>query len=94
MQWKTLAVDLDGTLMRSDILIETGFAYLKANPLRFYRPLIWFARGGKAHLKAQLAGATHVDVATLPYDSKVIEWLKRERGGGRPLVLAPPIHAP
>ena len=30
MQWKTLAVDLDGTLIRSDMLIETGFAFLKA----------------------------------------------------------------
>jgi protoporphyrinogen oxidase len=73
MQWKTLAVDLDGTLIRSDMLIETGFAYLKANPLCFYRPLVWIAQGGKAHLKAKLAAATHVDVATLPYDPKVIE---------------------
>ncbi|MBB4517805.1 UbiA family prenyltransferase [Paraburkholderia fungorum] len=88
MQWKTLAVDLDGTLIRSDMLIETGFAYLKANPLRFYRPLVWIAKGGKAHLKAKLAAATHVDVATLPYDPKVIEWLKRERAAGRSLVLA------
>ncbi|WP_144108561.1 UbiA family prenyltransferase [Paraburkholderia sp. BCC1886] len=88
MQWKTLAVDLDGTLIRSDMLIETGFAYLKAKPLRFYRPILWLARGGKAHLKAKLAEATHVDVATLPYDATVVEWLKRERAAGRPLVLA------
>lgn len=88
MQWKTLAVDLDGTLIRSDILVETGFAYVKANPLSFYRPLIWFARGGKAHLKSNLARATHVDITTLPYDTKVIEWLKRERAAGRPMVLA------
>jgi 4-hydroxybenzoate polyprenyltransferase/phosphoserine phosphatase len=88
MQWKTLAVDLDGTLIRSDILIETGFAYLKGNPLRFYRPFVWFAQGGKAHLKAKLAEATHIDVTTLPYDPKVIEWLKHERAAGRPMVLA------
>jgi 4-hydroxybenzoate polyprenyltransferase/phosphoserine phosphatase len=93
MQWKTLAVDLDGTLIRSDILIECGFAYLKANPLRFYRPLIWFAAGGKAHLKAKLAESTRVDVATLPYDPTVIEWLKGERAAGRPLVLATASHA-
>lgn len=88
MQWKTLAVDLDGTLIRSDMLIESAFAFLKANPLRFYRPLMWLARGGKAHLKSKLAEVTHVDVTTLPYDPKVIEWLTRERAAGRTLVLA------
>ena len=36
MQWKTLAVDLDGTLIRSDMLIETGFTlvqWLMVGPL-------------------------------------------------------------
>lgn len=88
MQCKTLAVDLDGTLIQSDMLVESGFAYIKKHPHRFYRPLMWLARGGKAHLKSKLAESINVDVASLPYNGEVIAWLKRERASGRSLVLA------
>ncbi|ANB75658.1 hypothetical protein AYM40_25295 [Paraburkholderia phytofirmans OLGA172] len=87
-----LVVDLDGTLIRSDILIESGLAYLKAMPHRFYEPLLWLTRGGKSVLKARLADATNVDVTVLPYDATVLEWLKAERDAGRSLVLATASH--
>ncbi|AOJ02734.1 hypothetical protein WS70_13605 [Burkholderia mayonis] len=92
MRSRPLVVDLDGTLIRSDILIESGFAYLKAAPHRFYRPLLWFARGGKPELKAKLADLTDVDVSVLPYDGSVVKWLESEREGGRSLVLATASH--
>lgn len=89
---KPLVVDLDGTLIRSDILIESGFAFLKAMPHRFLEPPLWLSRGGKAHLKARLAEETDIDVSVLPYDAIVIEWLKAERQAGRRLVLATASH--
>ncbi|WP_321840489.1 UbiA family prenyltransferase [Paraburkholderia bannensis] len=92
MRSRPLVVDLDGTLIRSDVLIESGFAYLKSAPLHFYRPLMWLARGGKPALKAGLAECTNVDVTVLPYDPKVLEWLKEERESGRQLVLATASH--
>jgi 4-hydroxybenzoate polyprenyltransferase len=92
MSSKPLVVDLDGTLIRSDILIESGFAYLKATPHRFYEPLVWLARGGKPGLKAGFAEATNVDVSVLPYDPAVLEWLKEERNAGRSLALATASH--
>ncbi|CAN7433293.1 UbiA family prenyltransferase [Paraburkholderia hospita] len=92
MRSKPLVVDLDGTLIRSDVLIESGFAFLKAAPHRFYEPLIWLAQKGKAGLKARLADRTNVDVSVLPYDEKVLEWLKSERESGRSLVLATATH--
>lgn len=92
MRSKPLVIDLDGTLIRSDVLIESGFAYLKAAPHRFYKPLLWLAREGKPGLKSRLADATNVDVAVLPYDAKVLEWLKAERESGRPLILATASH--
>jgi hypothetical protein len=52
MRCRPLVADLDGALIRSDVLIESGFAYLKATPHRFYEPLLCLARGGKAGLKA------------------------------------------
>jgi 4-hydroxybenzoate polyprenyltransferase len=92
MSSRPLVVDLDGTLIRSDVLIESGFAYLKSAPLRFYQPLVWLARGGKPALKAGLAENTNVDVTVLPYDPQVLDWLREEREAGRPLVLATASH--
>ena len=92
MRSKPIVVDLDGTLIRSDLLVESGFAFLKCAPHRFYEPLMWLARGGKAALKAKLAESTDVDVAVLPYDNHLIEWLRAERAAGRTLVLATASH--
>jgi 4-hydroxybenzoate polyprenyltransferase/phosphoserine phosphatase len=88
MKNKPLVVDLDGTLIRSDLLIESWFAHLTSAPHRFYRPFLWLMRGGKAMLKTRLAESTNLDVSVLPYDSAVLEWLEDERQTGRPLVLA------
>jgi 4-hydroxybenzoate polyprenyltransferase len=92
MNSRPLVVDLDGTLIRSDILIESGFAYLTSAPHRFYRPLLWLTRGGKPALKAGLAETTNVDVSVLPYDPAVLSWLEEERKTGRTLVLATASH--
>lgn len=92
MRSRPLVVDLDGTLIRTDVLIESGFAYLKSAPHRFYRPLMWLAQGGKPALKAGLAENTSVDVTALPYDPAVLAWLKEERNTGRPLLLATASH--
>ncbi|EEA00963.1 UbiA prenyltransferase [Burkholderia sp. H160] len=92
MSSKPLVVDLDGTLIRSDVLIECGFAFTRSAPHRFYEPLLWLLREGKAGLKARLAEVTDIDVTVLPYDATVIEWLKEERATGRSLVLATASH--
>lgn len=89
---RPLVVDLDGTLIRSDVLVESGFAFLKSAPFSFYKPLLWLARGGKPALKAQLAEHADVDVTVLPYDAAVLDWLKAEREAGRQLVLATATH--
>jgi len=73
-------------------MIESGFSYLKSAPLRFYRPLMWLVRGGWSALKAGLAENTNIDIAVLPYDQAVLNWLKKEREAGRPLILATGCH--
>ncbi|MCA8336443.1 UbiA family prenyltransferase [Burkholderia multivorans] len=89
---RPLVVDLDGTLLRSDVLIESGFRYLKSSPHHFLVPLAWLARGGKPRLKAQLAAETELDVSVLPFDQQIVEWLKEERANGRTIVLATASH--
>jgi 4-hydroxybenzoate polyprenyltransferase/phosphoserine phosphatase len=80
-------VDLDGTLVRTDMLFETLVAALRRNPLVALALPFWLARG-RAHLKRQLALRGALDPATLPYDEAVLEFLRREHAAGRRLVLA------
>lgn len=89
---RPLVVDLDGTLLRSDVLIECVWAFLKSSPLRCWQLLVWLLRGGKAGLKARLAAATDLDVTGLPYDASLLEQLAAERAAGRALVLATATH--
>ncbi|MES2817389.1 MAG: UbiA family prenyltransferase [Pseudomonadota bacterium] len=82
-----LVIDLDGTLLRSDILLESGLAFIKARPTRLLAPLAWLFKG-KANLKQRLAEAAELDVSCLPYDPAVLDLIETERSTGRPIVLA------
>ncbi|WP_041655838.1 UbiA family prenyltransferase [Azoarcus sp. KH32C] len=86
-----LVVDLDGTLLRSDLLIETGLEFLRDKPLRALAPLQWLLQG-KAALKHELAHATNTDMSVLPYEQSVIEFIEAERGRGRRVILATASH--
>ncbi len=82
-----LVVDLDGTLVRSDLLVESAFAHLGHHNANVGRLLAALFRG-KAALKAHIAVATEIDAAHLPYDSRVIELIEKARAAGRPVYLA------
>jgi 4-hydroxybenzoate polyprenyltransferase/phosphoserine phosphatase len=92
MESKPLVVDLDGTLLKSDMLLETALAFLRKWPMRFYQPLLWLLQGGKTHLKANLAEEVFVNVANLPFNEVVLDWLRKEKAKGRFLVLATATH--
>ena len=85
----TLAVDLDGTLLKSDMLFESFWSAFGQN---WRSPFLAVSAltGGKAALKRYLADTAQVDVTTLPYDPRVIEYVEdwRESGGKTALVTA------
>ncbi|MDR2012183.1 MAG: hypothetical protein LBQ20_03920 [Rhodanobacter sp.] len=80
-----LCVDLDGTLIRTDLTVESLFAFIGRNPLDVFRVLAWRVRGW-AHMKREVARRVCVDAASLPYDERVLE-LVRAAGGRRRRVL-------
>lgn len=82
-----LCVDLDGTLVKTDMLMESLASAAKRSPLVLLALPFWLARG-RARLKRELAKRARIDVSVLPYDAKVLELLARERAAGRSLVLA------
>jgi len=82
-----LCVDLDGTLVRTDLLHEAALDLAKRNPLAFLKAPFWL-RQGKAMLKHRVADLSQLDVSRLPYRSEVLELIKSARSQGRPVVLA------
>ena len=84
---RPLVVDLDGTLIRSDLLIETAFAELGRQPLSGFR-LLRALISSKAALKHLLAETAEFDPATLPYDEVVLDRIRQARAQGRPVWLA------
>lgn len=90
-QGSPLVVDLDGTLLRSDLLYETAMAFIRGQPLQLFKVFGWLLKG-KAALKEGLATRTQVDVSVLPYDPAVIELIQTERRNGRKIVLATASH--
>jgi len=82
-----LCVDLDGTLVRTDTLIESFFALLRKNFLFIFLVPMWLLRG-KAYLKEQIARRVDLDVTLLPYNDQFLDFLKEQHELGRRLVLA------
>ena len=81
-----LAVDLDGTLILGDTFFESILAYLGSNPLGAFALAGWFTKG-RAFAKAKLAGyAPKAD--EVPYDQRLLAWLRQEKARGRRLALA------
>jgi len=80
-----LAVDLDGTLLRSDLLLESTLALLAERPWLLFAFPSWLWRG-KAHLKWQIARRVELDIATLPWDERMLT-LVRASVGEREIVL-------
>jgi 4-hydroxybenzoate polyprenyltransferase/phosphoserine phosphatase len=81
-----LCVDLDGTLVRTDTLLEAAVALVKRNPAYALLVPLWLIRG-RANLKAQIARRVTLDVARLPYNEELKEFLFKERQRGRQLIL-------
>lgn len=87
MESKIIVVDLDGTLILTDMLVENLFVFLRLYPFRIFSVLLWLFHG-KSYFKAKLADAVIPDVERLPYNKKLISWLELHRSGGSRLVLA------
>lgn len=81
-----LVVDLDGSLIRSDMLFESFWSAFSARwtaPLQVTGSLL----KGRAALKHRLNQLADVDAATLPYNQGVVDYIRKWRAKGRPVAL-------
>jgi 4-hydroxybenzoate polyprenyltransferase/phosphoserine phosphatase len=82
-----LCVDLDGTLIKTDLLWESFIRLLKKDPLAALCAPFWLLRG-RAHLKQNIAARVEIDPTRLPYCQALVDFLRAEKAAGRQIILA------
>lgn len=81
-----LAVDLDGTLLNTDMLLESLCALIMKNPFYIFLIPFWLIHG-KGSFKHQAARRVHLDVSCLPYFQPLLSYIVKEHQSGRQLIL-------
>ncbi len=81
-----LCVDLDGTLIRGNVLWECVLILLKTRPIALLLLPFWLL-AGRASLKRHVAARTHLDPARLPYRQQVLALIQQEKASGRRIAL-------
>jgi 4-hydroxybenzoate polyprenyltransferase len=82
-----LCVDLDGTLVKSDTLVDAILLLARQQPMS---PLQWpgWVRKGKAGFKREVTGRAVVEVEHLPYNQPLVAYLQEQHARGRRIYLA------
>ncbi|MEM7318462.1 MAG: UbiA family prenyltransferase [Pseudomonadota bacterium] len=86
-----LVVDLDGTLCRSDTMLDAAADLLSRQPLTALRLAVTL-RKGKQGFKRYLAQHAVFDPALLPYNQDVLDQIDQARSEGREVALVSASH--
>lgn len=86
-----LAVDLDGTLINTDILYESFLSSLSRDWKTIFILFLALFKG-KPFLKKKLLQKSDIDVTLLPYNDEVIEYIKNKRSKDFKVVLVTASH--
>src|ERR1035437_1785077 len=82
-----LVVDLDGTLIKTDLLYEGIIMLLRKNPLYIFACLLWLLKG-KVYFKNEIFKIVHLRYELLPVNNELLRFLQTESSNGRKLILA------
>lgn len=82
-----LCVDLDGTLVKSDTLLDSLLVMVRQKPLLLLYLPVWLLQG-KAAFKSHIAQAVTLNAPHLPYNRPLLQFLERQHATGRPIYLA------
>jgi 4-hydroxybenzoate polyprenyltransferase len=85
-QTTPLCVDLDGTLVKSDTLVDSVFVLIRQQPATVLT-FPWWLSGGKPHFKAEIGRRVLLAPETLPYNQTLLEYLRAEHAAGRKIYL-------
>jgi 4-hydroxybenzoate polyprenyltransferase len=80
-------VDLDGTLVKSDTLLDSVIVLARQSPGSLLRFPMWILQG-KAAFKRNVSSVVALDVAQLPYNQPLLQYLRQQHAAGREIYLA------
>ena len=82
-----LCVDLDGTLVKSDTLVDTVVVLARQSPRSLLQLPKWLL-AGKAAFKRNVSSVATLNVAHLPYNQTLLDYLRQQHTAGREIYLA------
>jgi 4-hydroxybenzoate polyprenyltransferase len=82
-----LCVDVDGTLIKSDTLLDAMLTLFRRSPVTALLSTLSLFKG-KAVFKAEIARHITLDPVTLPYNRPLLNHLRAEHAAGREIYLA------
>ena len=86
-----LYLDVDGTLVRTDLLQEAAWRYVRTAPWRIFK-LIFLALEGRIKLKTFLARRTRFDPAIIPYENAILELIEQRKAAGHRTIIVTASH--
>lgn len=81
-----LCVDLDGTLIKSDLLLESILLLIKQRPWFLFH-ILWWGLQGRSFLKRKLAAKAPICIDKLPYRQEILDFVRSEHESGRKTLL-------
>ena len=86
-----LVVDLDHTLIETDLLFLSSLGVLVRRPWLVFNYFFWLWKG-KGYLKDQLVRRYEINIPELPYNQSVISYILQRKKQGCKIVLATASH--
>jgi phosphoserine phosphatase len=86
-----LIVDLDHTLIDTDLLFLSSLGVLSKSPWLIVHYLFWLSKG-KGFLKDQLVRRFEINIPELPFNEDVINYIMDRKKEGSKIVLATASH--
>ncbi len=87
-----IVVDLDETLARTDFFYESLLVFVKKNPFNLIKAIWLLITQGKAQLKSEICKSVNIKPELIPYNHKLIDWIKQKKAKGHQLILATATH--
>lgn len=82
-----LIADLDGTLLKTDVLYESLILLIKKNPLYIFIIPFWLMKG-KSFIKKMAIDRIDFSFENMPFNQDVIDYILSEKSKGRKIYLA------
>ena len=84
---RVICVDLDGTLVNTDLSVDAAKKFVRKNVLNIFRLVFWYLKGIQ-YLKYRVAEEVELDPSILPYNFSFLSYLTLKKSDGCKIYLA------